>query len=122
MEEKLKLSNADFKLLSIVWDSEPVSSPELCRLVERLLGWKRTTTYTVLKRLCEKGLLQNEKTIVTVLVGREKVRKAESRQVLERSFDGSLPKFIAAFLDGGKISDAEAEQIKQMIDRYRRNT
>lgn len=122
MENELKLSNADYKLLSIVWDSEPVSSPELCRLAESMLGWKRTTTYTVLKRLCDKGLLQNDKAVVTALVGREKVQKAESRQVLERSFDGSLPQFIAAFLDGGKISDAEAEQIKQMIDRYRRNT
>lgn len=65
MEKELKLSNADYRLLSIVWDSEPIASPELCKLAETQLGWKRTTTYTVLKRLCDKGVLQNESTIVT---------------------------------------------------------
>jgi len=120
MKQELKLSNADYRLLSIVWDAEPIASPELCKLAEAQLGWKRTTTYTVLKRLCDKELLRNENTIVTSIIGREQVQRAESRQVLERSFDGSLPKFIAAFLGGEKISDNEAEQIKQMIDEYRR--
>lgn len=120
MIQDLKLSNADYRLLSIVWDAEPIASPELCKMAEAKLGWKRTTTYTVLKRLCVKGLLQNENTIVTSLIGRQQVQKAESRQVLERSFDGSLPKFIATFLGDEKITDDEAEQIKQMIDEYRR--
>ena len=120
MIQDLKLSNADYRLLSIVWDAEPIASPELCKMAEAKLGWKRTTTYTVLKRLCDKELLQNENTIVTSLIGRQQVQKAESRQVLERSFDGSLPKFIATFLGDEKITDDEAEQIKQMIDEYRR--
>ena len=67
MEKELKLSNADYRLLSIVWDSEPIASPELCKLAEAQLGWKRTTTYTVLKRLCDKGVLQNESTIASKL-------------------------------------------------------
>ncbi len=120
MLQDLKLTNADYRLLSIVWDTEPIASPELCKLAEGQLGWKRTTTYTVLKRLCDKKLLQNENAIVTSLIGRQQVQKAESRQMLERSFEGSLPKFIAAFLGDEVITDDEAEQIKQMIDAYRR--
>ena len=120
MIQDLKLSNADYRLLSIVWEAEPIASPELCKLAEAQLGWKRTTTYTVIKRLCDKELLQNENTIVTSLIKRQQVQKSESRQVLERSFDGSLPQFIAAFLGDEKITDDEAEQIKQMIDKYRR--
>jgi predicted transcriptional regulator len=119
MEQELKLTNADHRLLSIVWDAEPVSSPELCRRTQTQLGWKRTTTYTVLKRLCDRGLLKNENTIVTSNIGREAVQKAESRQVLERSFEGSLPKFIAAFLGGESISAEEAEEIRRMLDDYR---
>lgn len=120
MEKELKLSNADYRLLSIVWDSEPIASPELCKLAEAQLGWKRTTTYTVLKRLCDKGVLQNESTIVTSKIKREHIQAVESRQIVSRVFDGSLPKFIAAFLGEEKISDKEAEQIKQIIDEYRR--
>ena len=120
MEKELKLSNADYRLLSIVWDSEPIASPELCKLAEAQLGWKRTTTYTVLKRLCDKGVLQNESTIVTSKIKREHIQAVESRQIVSRVFEGSLPKFIAAFLGEEKISDNEAEQIKQIIDEYRR--
>ncbi|MEA4846836.1 MAG: BlaI/MecI/CopY family transcriptional regulator [Clostridiaceae bacterium] len=122
MNKESKLSNADYRLLSIVWDAEPIASPELCKLAEAQLGWKRTTTYTVLKRLCDKRLLQNENTIVSSLVGRQEVQKAESREVINRSFDGSLPQFIASFLGNERISDEEAEQIKQMIDVYRRRS
>ena len=120
MEKELKLSNAYYLLLSIVWDSEPIASPELCKLAEAQLGWKRTTTYTVLKRLCDKGVLQNESTIVTSKIKREHIQAVESRLIVSRVFDGSLPKFIAAFLGEEKISDNEAEQIKQIIDEYRR--
>lgn len=120
MEKEIKLSNADYRLLSIVWDSEPIASPELCKLAESQLGWKRTTTYTVLKRLCDKGVLQNESTIVTSKIKRDQIQAVESRRFINKIFDGSLPKFIAAFLGNEKISDNEAEQIKQIIDEYRR--
>lgn len=119
MEHDIKLSNADYRLLSIVWGAEPVASPELCKLAEAQLGWKRTTTYTVIKRLCEKGVLLSENTIVTSLAGRDEVQSAESREIVGRSFEGSLPKFIAAFLGGEKISHAEADEIARMIDAYR---
>ena len=119
MENDIKLSNADYRLLLVVWDTEPVASPELCKHAEEKLGWKRTTTYTVLKRLCDKNLLKNENTIVTSLKSREEIQRTESRQVLERSFNGSLPQFITAFLDGSKISQTEADKIKQIIEAYR---
>ena len=113
MENDLKLSNSDCRLLSIVWEFEPVASPELCRLAEARLGWKRTTTYTVLKRLCDKGVLQNDNAIVSSKMERERVQAIESRNVVGRVFGGSLPKFIAAFLGDEKISDGEAEQIRR---------
>ncbi|MDW7656914.1 MAG: BlaI/MecI/CopY family transcriptional regulator [Bacillota bacterium] len=119
MDRDINLSHADYRLLSLVWDAEPVASPELCKLAEAQLGWKRTTTYTVLRRLCDKGFAQSERTIVTSLWSREQVRHIESRQVLERSFDGSLPQFIAAFLGNEKINNDEAEQLKRLIDQYR---
>ena len=119
MDKEIKLSNADIRLLSIVWDTEPIASPELCIQAEEKLGWKRTTTYTVLKRLCDKKLLKNENAIVTSLKCRGEIQRTESRQVLERSFNSSLPQFVAAFLDGGKISQTEADNIKQLIDAYR---
>lgn len=119
MAMDIKLTHADNRLLAIVWESEPILSPDLCKLAEAQLGWKRTTTYTVLKRLCDKKLLNSENSLVTSLISKEEVQKSESKKVVQRVFDGSLPQFIAAFLDGGKISETEAEKIKQMIDAFR---
>jgi len=120
MGNEIALSNADYRLLDIVWDAQPIASPELCRLAEAKLGWKRTTTYTVIKRLCEKGYLNSESTVVTALIGREQARRAEGRQVLDRSFDGSLPKFVAAFLNGKAVSDEEAREMERLLEDYRR--
>ena len=114
------LSNADHRLMELVWEAQPVASPELCRLAQERLGWKRTTTYTVIRRLCEKNCLKSEATIVTALVARDAVSSAEGRQMLERSFGGSLPRFVAAFLDGGTLSEEEIRQIEQMLEEYRR--
>lgn len=120
MDNEISLSNADYRLMDIVWDVQPISSPELCRLAEAKLGWKRTTTYTVIKRLCKKGYMQNKDAIVNALIGRDQVRRAEGRQLLDRSFDGSLPKFIAAFLDSGMVSEEETREIKKLLDEYQR--
>jgi len=119
MENAIALSNADYCLLDIIWEAQPVASPELCRLAEQKLGWKRTTTYTVIKRLCLKGYLKSEDTIVTASIGREQARRAEGEQVLRRSFGGSLPKFVAAFLEGGTVSDAEARELARLLEEYR---
>ncbi len=119
MDQDLKLYDAEFRFACIVWKYEPIQSGELAKLCEQELGWKRTTTYTVLKKLCTRGILQNQDSVVTALVKREKVQQYESRAVLEKSFGGSLPKFIAAFLDGAKLSRKEADEIKQLIDRFK---
>lgn len=118
MDQEQKLFDSEYRLLSIVWEAEPVQSGDLCRLCQERLGWKRTTTYTVLKKLCNKGILQNEAAIVTSLVGREEVQRQEGRTVLDKAFGGSLPRFIAAFLGEQGLSDAEAQEIKEMIDDY----
>ncbi|HZK56759.1 MAG TPA: BlaI/MecI/CopY family transcriptional regulator [Clostridia bacterium] len=114
--EKYKLFDAEYKFSSIVWDSEPINSTELVRLCADKLGWKKSTTYTVLRKLCDRGILQNQDAVVTSLIKREDVQKYESNVVVEKSFGGSLPKFLTAFLDERKITEQEAEQLKQIIE------
>lgn len=118
---KQTLTLADHRLLDLVWDAQPVPSPQLCKLAEAELGWKRTTTYTVIKRLCDKGFLKNEATVVSALVDRDTVRRADGEEVLERSFGGSLPSFLAAFLRTGQVSDTDAAEIERMLEGYRKN-
>ena len=120
MERKQNLTLADHRLLDLVWQAQPVPSPQLCRMAQDSLGWKRTTTYTVIKRLCDKGYLKNENAVVTALVDREAVQRADGQEVLQRSFGGSLPSFLAAFLRAGKVSDRDAEEIERMLEEYRR--
>ena len=121
MEKKTNLTLADHRLLDLVWDRQPIPSPQLCKVAERELGWKRTTTYTVIKRLCDKGCLKNEAAVVTALVERDAVRQADGEAVLNRSFGGSLPSFLAAFLRAGQVSDSDAEEIERMLEEYRKN-
>lgn len=113
------LSLADHRLLDLVWSAEPLSSPQLCQLAQEALGWKRTTTYTVLKRLCDKGCLQNQASTVTSLVTRQEVQQADGQEVLQRSFGGSLPSFLATFLRAGSLSRQEAAEIEQMLEDYK---
>ena len=119
MEQEANLTNADWRLMDIVWDHEPIESPELCRIAQEKLGWKRTTTYTVLKRLCEKKYLSSESSVVTSLVAREAAGKREGSQLVHRGFKGSLPAFVAAFLEGGSISVEDAARIEQLLKDYR---
>jgi predicted transcriptional regulator len=114
--EKYKLFDAEYKFVSIIWDNEPINSTELVKLCADKLGWKKSTTYTVLKKLCERGILQNRGATVTALVKREDVQRYESRAVLEKTFDGSLPKFLTAFLSSRKLSEQEAEELKRIIE------
>jgi len=114
--EKYRLFAAEYKFVSVVWDYEPVKSTELVKLCADKLGWKKSTTYTVLKKLCERGILQNQDATVTALVKREDVQRYESSAILEKTFDGSLPKFLTAFLSGRKISEQEAEELKRIIE------
>jgi len=119
MEQEANLTNADWRLMDLVWDHEPVESPELCRIAEKVLGWKRTTTYTVLKRLQEKRYVENEASVVTSRVPREEAGKREGSQLVDRGFKCSLPAFIAAFLEGGSISSEDAAEIEKLLQEYR---
>ena len=114
-----KLCDSEYRFMCVVWDSEPVASGKLVELCAEKLGWKKSTTYTVVKKLAEKGLLKNENAVITALVPKEAVQAEESTAFVERTFDGSLPGFVAAFLGGKKISAKEAAQLKQLIDAHR---
>ena len=114
--EKYKLFDAEYKFASIIWDNEPIHSTELVRLCADKLGWKKSTTYTVLKKLCNRGILQNQDTVVSSLVKREDVQRYESNALVEKSFGGSLPKFLTAFLEDRKITEREAEELKRIIE------
>ena len=114
--EDLKLFDAEYKFLDIIWELEPINSTELTKVCLNKLGWKKPTTYTMIRKLAEKGLLKNANATVTSLVKREQVQKYESEALMEKSFDNSLPAFIAAFLQDKKLSENEAEAIMRMIE------
>ena len=107
------------RFADIVWEHEPVGSGELVKICEKELNWKKSTTYTVLRKLCEKGLLQNANGTVSSLVSREEFYSAKSEQIVEDSFQGSLPAFVAAFISRKDLSIQEAEEIQAMIDAFR---
>lgn len=117
--EYLKLCDSDYRFMSVVWDYAPINSGELVKLCNDILGWKKSTTYTTIRKLCEKGYINNENATVSVLVEREQVQADESEYFVERTFAGSLPQFLTAFLGGKKISEKEAEEIKRLIDNHR---
>lgn len=121
MEKNLKLFDAEYRFACIVWENEPIQSRRLAELCQQQFGWKRPTTYTVLRKLCERGILKNEHAIVTSLVKQAEIYRYESNAVVERTFGGSLPSFVAAFLENKKLSKDEAEKIKHLIDNYEEN-
>ncbi|MDO4332764.1 MAG: BlaI/MecI/CopY family transcriptional regulator [Eubacteriales bacterium] len=114
--QEYKLFDAEYRFAEIVWELEPVNSTALVRECEKRLGWKKATTYTVLRKLCERGIMKNEQATVTALVKKEAVQQYESEALLEKSFDNSLPAFLAAFLKDKKLSRKEAEEILRMIE------
>jgi predicted transcriptional regulator len=119
-EKDLHLAEGEYRFAALVWENEPLSSGQLAAISAAALGWKKSTAYTVLKKLCGRGILQNENGTVTALVKREAVRRAESSAVVEKTFSGSLPQFVAAFLEGKPISAQEAAEIRALLDRAER--
>ena len=115
-----KVFESAYRFCLILWEHEPIKSSELVKLCKEQLGWKPTTTYTVLKRLSERGVLKNENTIVSSLISKDEVQAAEIDELVEKKFEGSLPSFVAAFTKHQKISPHEIEELQRMIDRYRR--
>ena len=115
-----KVFESEYRFCLILWEREPIKSSELVKLCKEQLGWKPTTTYTVIKRLSERGVVQNDHTVVTSLVSKDQVQAAEIQEMVDKTFGGSLPAFIAAFTKHQKISDAELDAVQEMIDRYRK--
>ena len=115
-----KIFESEYRFCLILWEHEPVKSSELVRLCKEKLGWKPTTTYTVIKRLAERGVLKNEKTVVSSLVSKDAVQAAEIEELVEKKFEGSLPAFVAAFTRHKKMTGEEIDQVQQMIDSFRK--
>ena len=113
-----EIFESEYRFCLILWEREPVSSGELVKLCAEQLDWKKSTTFTVIRRLQERGVLKNENSVVTSLVSREQVQIKESRDFIDRAFQGSLPSFIAAFASGRAITREEAEEIKALIDAH----
>lgn len=116
-----KIFESEYRFCLILWEHEPIASGELAALCLERLGWKRTTTYTVIKRLSERGVLKNEGSVVTSLVSRDEVQTAEIDELMEKRFGGSLPAFIAAFTRRG-MSESELDEVQRMIDRARKES
>ena len=116
----LRLGPVESRFAELIWDGEPISSTELVHLAERELEWKKSTTYTVFKRLCEKGIFQNEGGVVTSRLSREEYAARQSEQFVEETFSGSLPAFLTAFTRRKKLTEEEIDQLQRLIERNRR--
>lgn len=112
----IKLGEVEARFAKLIWDNEPLSSGQLAKLAAVELDWKKTTSYTILKRLCERGLFQNEGGTVTSRISREEYYGLHSQQYVEETFGGSLPAFLAAFSSVQKLSDQELDELKKLID------
>lgn len=111
-----KLGEIEMKFADLIWDNEPLSSGELAKLSEKALGWKKSTTYTILRRVCDRGLFQNENSVVTSCVTKMEFLSKQSEQFVEDTFGGSLPGFLAAFTSVRKLSDEDVEEMKRIIE------
>ena len=118
--ETPKIFESEYRFCLILWEHEPIKSSELVNLCKDQLGWKPTTTYTVIKRLSERGILENNNKIVASLVSKDEVQAAEINEMVEKTFEGSLPAFVAAFTKHQNISEEEIDAVQKMIDRFKK--
>lgn len=114
-----KLAQGEAKFAELIWRYEPIGSGNLVKLCEKELAWKKSTTYTVLKNLCDKGIFQNQDAVITALIKKDEFYARQSRRLVEDTFGGSLPRFLAAFIGGKKLSDHQAEELKKLIDAHK---
>ena len=118
--ETPKIFESEYRFCLILWEHEPVTASELVKLCQTQLGWKRTTTYTVIKRLSERGVLKNQDGTVTSLISKDEAQTSEIDELVEKKFEGSLPAFVAAFTKHQNISEEELDEVQRMIDRIRK--
>lgn len=112
-----KVFESEYRFCLILWENEPIGSTELAKICKEKLGWSRTTTYTVIKRLSDRGVVINENAVVRSLISKEEIQKAEIDELVQKKFEGSLPDFIATFTKHQKLTDEEIKQIKNLIDK-----
>ena len=117
--EKYKLGEMETAFAEIIWNNAPVTSGELVKIFEKELEWKKSTTYTMLKRLCQRGIFENENGTVKILITRDEFKAAQSEEFISETFGGSLPMFLTAFTKHNKLSAKEIEEIKNLIDNYK---
>ncbi len=117
--KKYVFTESEERFADLIWDNEPLGSGDLVKLCENEFNWKKSTTYTVLKKLCEKGVFKNENAIVTAIVKKDEYNANNSVRFVEETFDGSLPKFLAAFMGGKKINKVQADELKKLIDEFK---
>ena len=113
-----KLTESEEKFAELIWQNEPIGSGDLVKLSEKEMNWKKSTTYTVLKKLSEKGIFQNENAVVSSLISNDEYYAKQSIRFVEDTFGGSLPKFLTAFISGKKLSNHQAEELKRLIDEH----
>ncbi len=116
MKETPKVHEGEYRFCLILWENEPIASSKLAELCKEQLGWSRTTTYTIIRRLSDRGVVKSENTIVTSLVSKEEVQLSEMNELVEKTFEGSLPAFIAAFARRQKLSEQEISALKSLIE------
>ncbi|NLO96567.1 MAG: BlaI/MecI/CopY family transcriptional regulator [Peptococcaceae bacterium] len=114
-----KLTESEERFAELIWQNEPIGSGDLVRLCEKEMNWKKSTTYTVLKKLCEKGIFKNENAVVSSLMTKDEYYSKQSIRFVEDTFGGSLPKFLTAFISGKKLSREQAEELKRLIDEHK---
>ena len=119
--KEYKLARLEARFAELIWQREPISSTELVRLCESEFAWKKSTTYTVLKKLCDRGIFQNVNATVTSRISREEFESYKSREFVEDAFGGSIPRFLTAFMGGRKLTEEQAVQIKNLIDEFTEN-
>lgn len=117
--KKYKLTESEEKFAELIWDEEPLGSGELVKLCEREMNWKKSTIYTVLKKLCDKNIFKNENAIVSSVISKDEYYANQSIRFVEDTFGGSLPKFLTAFIGGKKLSEKQAQELKQLIDEHK---
>lgn len=118
--ERPKIFESEYRFCLILWEHESATTTQLVKLCREKLEWKRTTTYTVIKRLCERGVLKNDGGVITSLVSKDQAQAAEIDELVEKKFEGSIPAFVAAFGRRQRLSQEDIQQMQQLIDRYRK--
>ena len=114
-----RLAEMESRFADLIWENEPIGSSELVRLSAEVMNWKKSTTYTILKRLCDRGIFRNESAVVSSVISRDEFFAGQSRRFIEDTFGGSLPRFLASFIGGKKLSDKQAEELVSLINGHK---